>query len=257
MPKQVKLSFRRSAPGRPSAAKEAWKRLKAWFKGNLPEVLEDLNPGATSEEVKRFEQAVGHKLPAEVRLFYRTHNGQRCGWNVPGVVYGLPILSLQDCLTQWRSWEKGRRRSQGKGGPSLDDICASFPEGAVQVKYTSPSWIPLSYDGSGNHFGVDLAPGPKGSVGQVINFGRDEEHHCVLAPSWGQFLNDLADELERGNYRIEERADGYKAFNLLDPHVGHFLQAGLPWSRAKLGKRRLTGHEADQWEKSGWSHVWP
>jgi hypothetical protein len=45
---------------------------------------------------------------------------------------------------------------------------------------------------------MDSAPGPAGSVGQVINFGRDEKLKCVLAASWGEFLLSYARFLESG-----------------------------------------------------------
>ena len=45
-------------------------------------------------------------------------------------------------------------------------------------------------------------PGPSVVVGQVINFGRDQEQKFVLARSWAHFLEDVADELERGKFVI-------------------------------------------------------
>ena len=78
----------------------------------------------------------------------------------------------------------------------FSDGMQSFPEGAIQLDYINRGWIPLSRDGGGNHIGVDLSPGPKGTKGQVINFGRDEREKCVLAASWGEFLSDFADFLE-------------------------------------------------------------
>jgi cell wall assembly regulator SMI1 len=65
-----------------------------------------------------------------------------------------------------------------------------------------PGWIPLHWDGNRNYLGIDLDPGPRGVVGQVINFGGDEHSKYVLATSWGRFLEDFADELEAGNFAI-------------------------------------------------------
>jgi hypothetical protein len=52
-------------------------------------------------------------------------------------------------------------------------------------------------DGGGNHLGVDLTPGPNGTRGQFINFGRDETHHHVYAASACEYLAALLDRAER------------------------------------------------------------
>jgi cell wall assembly regulator SMI1 len=221
------LAFRESSV-EPPPVSHSWNRLGLWLKQNLPEVIGDLNPGATNEEIATFEEHVGQSLPPDVRESYLIHNGQV--GNTAGVVFGLPIISLDDALRLWRHWEEGIRQE----GTSLDKGCTSFPEGAIQLKYMNLGWIPLSEDGSGSHFGIDLDPGPHGTMGQVIDFGREEEDKCVLARRWGHFLADVADELERGNFLIEKHASGSE-FTLMFPSVRHFLEARREWSKAKLG----------------------
>ncbi|MFJ9499072.1 SMI1/KNR4 family protein [Brevibacillus centrosporus] len=44
-------------------------------------------------------------------------------------------------------------------------------------------WLPISKDWGGNHLGLDLDPDEQGRMGQVINFGRDEEVKYVVALS--------------------------------------------------------------------------
>ena len=76
---------------------------------------------------------------------------------------------------------------------------ASFPEHAVALDYANADWVSLTKSaGSSDYLGVDLAPGPAGTIGQVIYFGRDEERKCVLAVGWAGFLADLATFLESG-----------------------------------------------------------
>ena len=70
--------------------------------------------------------------------------------------------------------------------------------------YASPGWIPFASDSGGNCLGIDLDPGPTGTRGQVINFGRDEDEKFVLAPSMNEFLEWFADQLESGNFLIRE-----------------------------------------------------
>jgi cell wall assembly regulator SMI1 len=51
--------------------------------------------------------------------------------------------------------------------------------------------------------GIDLAPDVRGNVGQVINFGRDEEHK-VAAQSLEAFIEWFIDELGAGRCRREK-----------------------------------------------------
>ena len=111
--------------------------------------------------------------------------------------------------------------------------CTSSPAGAIRRLHACRAWIPLVEMNDSNHIGIDLDPGPSGVVGQVINFGRDQEQKFVLARSWAHFLEDVADELERGNFAITEDK-GYKSFDLKEPNQGEFWLNLKEWSRAKL-----------------------
>ena len=55
----------------------------------------------------------------------------------------------------------------------IDDNCLSLPAGHIRETYSNAGWIAIARDGGGHALGVDLDPGPMGTVGQVITFGRD------------------------------------------------------------------------------------
>jgi cell wall assembly regulator SMI1 len=227
--------------------KDAWTRLKKWASLNLPKTIEHLNRPAAAAQIQEFENAIGARLPNEVREHFRVHNGQNEG---PGIVFGLPFLSLQDSLSNWKGWIDGYDSCiQDGSAAASDQLCSSFPSEFVRQAYFNKGWIPITYDSSGNHVGIDLDPGPKGTTGQVIIFGRDDEFHPVLARNWAQFLTDLADELERGNFRIDNADPNYPAFNLGDPYKTHFHSVGMHWSRGKLGLRRLSKTDQAKWKK--------
>ena len=89
------------------------------------------------------------------------------------------------------------------GGNPYEVSGGAWPEGAVDPAYINRRWIPLTHDGSGNHIGLDFDPWPRGRIGQVILFGRDEDVKAVLAESLGSFLEWIAGLLESGNFRLE------------------------------------------------------
>jgi cell wall assembly regulator SMI1 len=154
-------------------------------------LLDTLNTGAQPAEIVSLERAIKRTLPDDVRESLSIHNGQPR--QLTGFVFGLDLLDCKRIAQEWERWA-----GLTSYNPDYRDAMASFPQGAVQLDYANPGWIPLTKDGGGNYLGVDLAPGPAGSTGQVINFGRDEELKAVLAAGWGEFLLSYAKFLESG-----------------------------------------------------------
>lgn len=62
--------------------------------------------------------------------------------------------------------------------------------------YTLPQWTLFSEDFSGNSNFIDLAPGPAGVVGQVIEAGSNWQQVKPVAPSLTALLHD---EIENAN----------------------------------------------------------
>ena len=89
----------------------------------------------------------------------------------------------------------------------------SCPEGHIRKKYFHTRWLPVFQDFGGNYIGIDLDPGPKGTKGQVIIFGRDEDLMVVLAP-------DLQAFFERVLQEINTHPDNFRA----DVHLHEILK---------------------------------
>ena len=205
-------------------------RLDEWYAAHLPPDRYVFNPPATEAELDAFERLIGLKLPRAYRQLYRWHDGENDDrW---GHIYGLPLLPLHQAGSQWKTWtdvlaDFGGNRYEIPGG--------AWPEGAVDPAYINPRWIPLTHDGSGNHIGLDFDPWPRGRVGQVILFGRDEDVKAVLAESLGKFLEWIAGLLESGNFRLGAEAEELvlRQFRLKAPpsddfHTGARILLGAP-----------------------------
>lgn len=118
----------------------------------------------------------------------------------------------------------------------FSENCTSSPAGMIRCLHANRGWIPLGQSSDSNHFGIDLDPGPSGVVGQVINFGRDQEDKHVLALSWAQFLEDFADELAAGNFVIDEHHP-YGSFLVKRPRTEPLSTQYANWSGAKVRPR--------------------
>ena len=65
--------------------------LENWLGQYFPEVLSDLNPGCSNQEISKLENRLNCRLPEDFKDFYRWHNGQK--GDTTGLFCGLPYLS--------------------------------------------------------------------------------------------------------------------------------------------------------------------
>jgi cell wall assembly regulator SMI1 len=171
---------------------ESWARFeRALLNLGLADVA--LAPGASKDAIEAFESALNLTLPADVRELFGGHDGQTS--SRAGLAAGFHFVSLQEAQKTMADWAAAREKL-GDGVKELDRACSSHPRQAIQRKYSDPGWVPLLRDNEGNAVGIDLQPGPSGTVGQVINFGRDEDDKFVLFPGVAALLGWLASELE-------------------------------------------------------------
>ena len=252
----------RRVPHDPAPVAESWRRIETWMLRHCPEVVAKLRPGVSEKHITAFEQAIGQKLPEDVRASYRIHEGialvpdeyvkMVTGGDedadepefINSVFYDYGLDSIRDqtsCESILPNWQRSADYADFEDDPDGSPINFAdyevFPEDAIQLRHACRGWIPL-YTSFGNKLGIDLAPGPKGVVGQVIHFGTDEdEHKSVLATSWAQFLEDYADELEAGNFHItggpgDDIGDRY--LYMKRPSVSPIYHHWKHWAEAKL-----------------------
>jgi len=219
----------------PANVSTSWARLGQWLKAHFPPKLHGLFPGASEEQLRSLERTIEQKLPDDVRESLRIHNGQ--GLPDQGVLYRCRPCNVGEIETIWRcSVEYALPVQESNPEGCYLEQFSSQPDGAVQCLGATRGWISL-HDWDGNHIGVDLNPGPRGAFGQVINFGHDASTKYVLAPSWAHFLEDVADELEAGNFILEFDDQGtITTFCPADPVCAYdqFPNGFAEWSAAKL-----------------------
>jgi cell wall assembly regulator SMI1 len=157
-----------------------------------------INEGASASELTKLEEHLGVDLPDEVKKFLSIHNGQSD--DGAGIVFGEQILSTESirrCWDDWRSIDE----------EEMNEDCAEFmessPIGYIKPMYTNRKWIPLTHDWGGNHIGIDFDPDEKGSVGQIIAFGRDEDTKRLIASSFAEFITKLTSSLSEAKWTGE------------------------------------------------------
>jgi cell wall assembly regulator SMI1 len=219
----------------PPPVVDSWARIDAWAESHYPELFDQLCYPATPQDVDDLEAELDCTLPMDVRQSLYVHDGQDRGGKPTGILFGVTLLDCEDIVEEWQLWKtvaqayvhetivepstqpttpqsedapstssrvnQQRRQSKIFGATSRFANCR--PPDTIQKVYAHPAWIPLAKDFSGNNIAVDLCPGPRGTWGQIILFGRDCDTKYVVARSWASFLAAVADDFEGGEARFD------------------------------------------------------
>src|SRR4051794_35108963 len=129
--------------------KIVWNRIEKWLGANAPEVLGGLNPPATPVQISQAEAALGIAFPHDLRDTFLIHNGQAS--HPPWLLDGWEFMSVERIVDEWKVW-----KDLLDGGDFTG--MESDSEGYTVTDWWGPLWIPLTYDGSGNHHCLDLNP---------------------------------------------------------------------------------------------------
>jgi cell wall assembly regulator SMI1 len=178
---------------------ELWTRFENWLQTNAPHLVNGLNLGASEQELTDLSILIGAELPADFLAFYRIHNGQN--QDAGGLLDGEELLSVARMQEEWAVWDGLLKKGV------FDDAVAT-PDRGVRADWWNPRWLPLTYDGAGNHCCLDLAPAPGGGSGQVIRMWHDEDTRPLLATSFTAWLTEYITALEAGDYVFSEDYDG-------------------------------------------------
>ena len=162
-----------------------WSRIETWLAANAPALAAGFNPPATERNFAETEPFLGVRLPEDVRLSYLRHNGH---WSLFG---GWEWYSLERVRYDWACWKGLLDAGRFTGMQSdVDGL-------RIRKDWWNPAWIPLFYF-EGDNLLLDLAPGPQGTAGQILELWRDHTMRPVAAANFTELLTDFADDFEAG-----------------------------------------------------------
>jgi uncharacterized protein (TIGR02996 family) len=204
----------------------AWAVIHDWLARHHPTMLALLNGPADEAAFPGLERRIGQRLPEDFKASYLIHDGSA---PLAGPLIGLPLLSLVEVGRVWAFWADDEVLLG-----DLKESCSSEPPGAVKPLYANRGWVPFA--GALNYVAIDFDPGPVGRVGQVINCGRDNKIHHVIAGTFAGFLTFVARQFALGRVSLREDPPQYLAVagGNLDLLTGLRALLGLEEGRARL-----------------------
>ncbi|MGL5058964.1 MAG: SMI1/KNR4 family protein [Microcoleus sp.] len=184
-----------------NSMQEIWTKIETWLIANAPQIFEELQPGASEFRISELEELLSIQLPEDVKSSYRIHDGQFT-YNY-GLIYGRELLSLERIADEWHVWKELLDSDTFKTEDG-EDIGSEAAPGICNV-WWSPKWIPLTYDGAGNHDCLDLNPAVGGTVGQIVTMWHDDPDRQIVAPNFRVWLQQYADGLASGQLIFSEQ----------------------------------------------------
>ena len=154
-----------------------WKELLS-LKNISPTVNEDIEA-----KFLEFEREAGYSLPDEVQAIYRICDGADESFG------DLDLMPMERVTEEWKEWKLIFDDC------TLDELTSAGRTDDENVLGLDvvPYWVPIVDYISGNFFGVDLMPGKKGKVGQIIAFGADEYGARRVAKNLNHLLAMMVD----------------------------------------------------------------
>lgn len=164
--------------------KQDWEHLEAWLQAHEAKTLADLNPPATTAEIKDLERKLGYRVPSDYLQCLQLHAGQqgKAKW----LFDGMEFLSIPNVVLSWEAWN-----DLAKDG-DLDGL-KSKPSEGIQPIWWSRSWIPFASNGGGDFLCLDMAPDTSGQLGQVIKIFHDFPNRELVSPNLNSWFKNFID----------------------------------------------------------------
>jgi cell wall assembly regulator SMI1 len=173
-----------------------WESIERWLAEKSPQALKSQRSGASEDEIADMERYVRMSAPEDFRRSLLLHNPG-------GFIHGFNLLKIETIRSRWA--EMNAVMATGK----LDKWIAGDASGDFFTpRWWDRRWLPIAGSHAGTLVCLDMAPGPKGSVGQVLRLELEDDGPSLAgAQSFAHWLEQFLDALLRGEYRADENGD--------------------------------------------------
>ena len=178
-----------------------WNKIEQKLNEIAKPVFEDLNKGATQQDFQLLQNTIKKELPYDFVELYKIHNGQMLE-NGGGLINGEQLLPIDIIIEELNIWHELLKAN------TFTDMQAQADEQIINV-WWSEYWIPITSDGAGNHYCLDLNPNYKGNFGQIIRVWHDDPHRAFVSDSLTNWLNSFLNDITEGLYHYNEDAFGF------------------------------------------------
>jgi cell wall assembly regulator SMI1 len=172
---------------------DIWKEIESWYQVNSPRLFSYLAPGTSDQTIEKLERLINLSLPDDYKASLKCHNGG-------SLINNYMYYSVSEVMEKWKTLKKQLERH---AFPEWD----SQGEDRIKNQWWHPGWIPVADHLSGALICIDLAPGARGQLGQIIEFDYREGPALTDFASFADWMIFFRDRLTIGYYKINQ--NGY------------------------------------------------
>ncbi|WP_159023674.1 SMI1/KNR4 family protein [Formosa sp. L2A11] len=152
--------------------------LKQSFKALVAEKGLTCMPPKNNDAIyTKFEKEAGFPFPSIVKAYLTIHNGCE----------NTAFMGIENIYEEWKQWKD--IYDDWTQEELLDTYTTNLNKALLM--YTTPYWIPFFNLQNGNFLAFDFAPNTKGTSGQIIRYGADQEIGYIEADSIHTFIKSL------------------------------------------------------------------
>lgn len=177
-------------------------RLWLWLENNHPQFIETFNSAATNDDFKRLEAIIGLQLPQDFVELYSIFNGQKLT-NL-SLFSGDALMSIEDIIISYNQLKEVTPVIEDMVLKEYGTESKSEPEEGIRDDWWNKGWIPITSDGCGDCYCIDLNPTAEGQYGQIIRFLHDDAYRELIAVSIKDFLFEYVEDLENWKYEFSD-----------------------------------------------------
>jgi cell wall assembly regulator SMI1 len=192
------VALRQKARTRAQAGIErVWRDYVAWLTDTFPRIAANLAaPDPMVEQyLAELQQLLGVPIPAELATLYRLTGGEpkRYGDDADenlgrGVLFGSELMTLREIVETARTPGNWRADGLDEDYEDPDAPVILLEPTKLRQGHRHRLWLDILDNAGGNYVSLDLAPGADGTVGQLVNRGRNQHSRFVLADSIEEFV---------------------------------------------------------------------
>lgn len=157
--------------------------------------MDELLPPATVEELDAAEQQLGIKFPEDFRALYMWHNGDK------GNIFLFGEYRLSS-LAELLELNRIARKSSSPAWEKVRDNSGVFKD-----CISNPKWIQFADNGGNTVVILDMDPGRRGMVGQIIE-ACDGDTECRFS-GIKEFIVDITNRISTGQMAWDEDSGGF------------------------------------------------
>lgn len=186
--------------------------FEAQLRAHYPELLDMLRPGVPASRIDEIEAVLGRALPEDLRQAYLWRDGSvdtHFRYDELGPVLIQPLCSWCSLEALTMLWHRDRHSFDALDDDSVyfvseDDEDSGWEDMAIRPWVAPPpEWLCIGYSGTRSRVYVDLLPGPKGQLGQLV-YTDGEGRHRVVARSFHEYVEALGGAIDSGGVRYED-----------------------------------------------------